>query len=781
MADEAGSARAPRAAPSGWLGVTQRLRAVALAIAFAAGRLDGAADAGDGTWALSYQANDVRPGRLLDLRGLNERVAGEHGWIALDGQGDFRRGDGAPIRFWGVLSGADFTPAQYDQHAAWLARIGVNLVRIQLSLASLAPGSQATDVNEAQLDRAWRIVAAMRKQGIYTALIDASVLCDYDGVDLRGWGIDGYADDYAEKPAAQRPWAVPFFNRRMRDGYKARLKALYLRPNPYTGVPLARDPAVAWSQILTEDSLLWYSVNSLRKPQARELARQFAAWLGERYGSIAAARARWSGETVGEDQLLADDPAAGQVGLYNIWEATGGALAKKGAPSRGKACRLADQVEFLARTMQEFNADLRRFLREDLGCPGLVLANNWKAADPTLMQDAERWTYLPGDIMAENRFFCCEHTGASTGWRVSVGDRFRSQSALRLEELADYPPFAMKKVDGRAGCVTATGWPVPNRCQSEGPLLCAAYGLLDGMDGFVWEGFRSQPELDTAITARINPQTPWMLIWNLARPPIATAFPAAALLFRNGYLRRGGTAVHERRPVADLWTGRPPAISDHGPPAAPARGPASDPLAFFVGPVSVAYGDGPAAVEIQPGLASCIDRPHRSVRSNTGELRLDYGSGICRIMAPKAQGALGFLAGQGAIDLGDVTIASDDAYAAILVVPLDDRPIASSQRLLIQSSTTAEPSGWTTRPASMRRAGPPTATTAEQVVSLGGPPWRVADNRSTITIRNPGLRTAAAVDAMGFSAGAVPCTATTAGLTLEMPRDCGSVIVTGPP
>jgi hypothetical protein len=769
-----------------WAGIRLRLPgallalAAALPIALAEGRLGAAVDVGDASWELRYQANDQRRDRLLDLRGLNERVAGEHGWVGLDEHGAFRRGDGAPIRFWGVISGADFSPEQYDQHAAWLARIGVNLARIQLTLPPIKPGSQVTDVNEAQLDHAWRIVAAMRKQGIYVGLIDAPGVSDYNGVDMRGWGIDGYADNYATTPNAQRPWCVLFFNRRMREGYKARLKALYLRPNPYTGIPLAQDPAVAWSQIMTEDSLLWYSVNSLRKPQARELSRQFAAWLGERYGSIAKARALWSGETLGNDQLLADDPASDQIGLYNIWEATAAARAKKGPPSPGKARRLADQVEFLAWTMHEFNVDMSRFLREDLGCKGLVLADNWKAADASLM-DAERWSYLPGDMMAENRFFGCEHVGSSTGWRVSVGDRFRSASALKLEELADYPPFAMKKVDGRAGCVTATGWTVPNRYQSEGPLLCAAYGLLDGMDGFVWEGFRSQPELDTSVTLRINPETTWLEIWNLARPPLATAFPAAAVLFRNGYLRRGETAVHERRPVADLWTRKPQTISDHGPPAAAPSGDASDPLAFFVGPVSVAYGDMPAAVETQPALSSCIDRDHRLVRSNSGELQLDYGKGVCRITAPKAQGALGFLAGQGPIDLGDVTIASDDAYATILVVPLDDQPIAISKRLLIQSCTTAEPSGWTTKPASIGRKGQPTAIAAEQVVSLGGPPWRVACNRSTITIRNRGLRSAVAVDAMGFSAGEVPCTTAAASLTLEMPSDRLYVIVTGPP
>jgi hypothetical protein len=754
-----------------------------LALALAAGGLPGEDTIAEGSWPVQYVANDPRSARQLDLRYLNEQYAGEHGYISLDKHGDFRRGDGAPIRFWGVIANAkSFSPEQWSEQAGWLARMGVNMVRHQISLASTAALSEITDVNEAEIDQTWREVAAMRKQGIYTALIDASVLSEYGHVDMRRWGVDGYADNYAEHPGADKPWCVLFFNQRLRDGYKARLRSLYLRPNPYTGIPLAQDPAVLWSQIQTEDSLLFYTVNGLRKPQAQELSRQYAAWLGKKYGTLGSARAAWNNEMVTAGQLLPDDADHGQIGLYNIWEETRQAVIKRGMPSVGKSRRLADQVEFLAWAMHAFNADMTRFLHRDLGCKSLILADNWRPADAVTMQDAERWSDLPGDIMAENHFFTGMHQGAASGWRVTIGDRIHSLSALKLGELEDYPPYVMKKVDGRAGFITSTAWVPPNRYQSEGPLLCAAYGLLDGMNGFCWEGFGSQPEMDTAITLSINPQTTWLLTWNLARPPQVTAFPAAALLFRNGYLRRGATAVHEHRPLADLWSCKPAAIADHGAPAATAHdASAIDPLAFLVGPVAVAYGAAKAKVEVLPDLTSCIDRPHQHVRSDTGELQLDYGKGVCRIAAPKAQGVLGFLAGEGVIDLGDVAIASEDAYASILIVPLDDAPIATSTKLLIQSCTTAHPTGWTTKPCNLDQTGGKASLPAEEVTSLGGPPWRVADNRSTITIRNPHLRMAVSIDAEGYASGSVPCTVDSSALTLHMPPETFYVLVTGSP
>ena len=48
-------------------------------------------------------------------------------------------------------------------------------------------------------------------------------------------------------------------------------------------------------------------------------------------------------------------------------------------------------------------------------------------------------------------------------------------------------------------------------------------------------------------------------------------------------------------------------------------------------------------------LSGLIDRDKKVVRSVTGEVALDYGTGLCTLDAPKAQGACGFLAKAGPI------------------------------------------------------------------------------------------------------------------------------------
>ena len=54
------------------------------------------------TWPFSPPRDEFSDKALLDLRSLNEKTAGESGFVRVDAQGDFVRGDGQPIRFWAV-------------------------------------------------------------------------------------------------------------------------------------------------------------------------------------------------------------------------------------------------------------------------------------------------------------------------------------------------------------------------------------------------------------------------------------------------------------------------------------------------------------------------------------------------------------------------------------------------------------------------------------------------------------------------------------------------------
>ncbi len=239
----------------------------------------------------------------------------------------------------------------------------------------------------------------------------------------------------------------------------------------------------------------------------------------------------------------------------------------------------------------------------------------------------------------------------------------------------------------------------------------------------------------------------------------AGQFPAAALVYRKGYVKQGEPVVVEDRRIEDLWNRHTPVIGeyDEGGPYTPPSDPSAikplDPLAYLAGPVKVKFADGSGGRIAN--LQKYVDADHQLVRSNTGELALDFGAGICTINSPKAQGVCGFLKEAGGrFELQDLTIESANDYAAIIVVPLDDKPLRESGRVLVQIGTTARPTGWATQPQPFTFNKQ--SYNGQRITSIGQGPWRVADTRLTLRLRNPAIRTATRLDILGYAAQALP-------------------------
>jgi hypothetical protein len=709
-----------------------------------------------GTWEFKYPLHGPSAQPLLDLRYLNEKEAGQSGFIRLtrDGNG-FALGDGTPVRFWAI--GSDMyrkSPGDMAQHTRFLARLGVNLVRLHTQLSPKQQGSQVTSVDEKEIDGIWRFVAAAKKEGIYT------IISPYwaNGKVVDGWGIEGYS-------GTTDLWGLLFYNEALQRGYKEWVRALYARPNPHTGIPLARDPAVAVIQVQNEDSLLFWTTMGIKPVQQEHLGRKFGEWLVKKYGSLDEARKAWDG--VGKE---GDDFARGRVGLLSIWPMTQ-------PQAGGMAKRVADEVAFYAETQHAFYADMVAFYRDTLGCRQLINACNWRTADPIKLDDIERWTYTAADVIAINRYYNGgAHTGAQSGWRIDPGDHFSQQSALlNPREL----PVNLKQVVGHPMVVSESTWVNPLAYQSEGPFLVAVYQSLTGMDAFIWF-MADQPEYAVDPTLRfinLGGQHP-LFKWSASIPTIMGGFPAAALMFRMGYIQQGAPVVHEERTMSSLWNRDPPMISEdrsfdpnrdrgHATGSGELRT-GADPLAFLVGPVEIKY-DGEPAKSRVIDLSRYIDNQKKVVRSITGEVVLDHGSGLCTVDTPRAQGACGFLAKAKAIRLSDIAIRSHNGYAAVAVVSMDGEPIASSRKILVQVGTSARPDGWKTRTAEFPGEDGKTVLKGFQIVSIGTAPWRVVNTEVGLVVRNPALTKATLLDTAGYPVEEVPGTRAGNDFSLRLP------------
>lgn len=720
----------------------------------ARGQTAPATGAGTGTWPFEPERDAFDPAALLDLRSLNEEVAGRAGFVRRSADGnDFVLGDGSPARFWAITS---FYKNEEDNgklthHARWLAKRGVNMVRLFGNM-NAGETSALTDINTGERDGTWRAVAAFKNEGIYM-MITPFWSHSIGGKHLRSWGVAGDED--------QSPSGLLFFDETLQRGYKAWMRQLLDPVNPHTGLRLADDPSIAVIQLQNEDSLLFWTAQGIKGEQLRRLEKLYGDFLVRKHGSLEEAAAAWGTADPADLQFQeggVDDFAGGRAGLYITWHLT--------QPQAGyKARRLADQLQFLGEAMYDFNREMARYLREEIGCKQLINAGNWKTADEVLLNDVERWSYTAADVVAVNRYYTGIHTGPRAGWDFDDGDHFTNVSVL-LDPRSS--PLNIKQVVGFPFLITESGWVQPSKYLTEGPFLAAAYSSLTGIDALYWLGIGDGDEWQHGPGK-----------WRVGTPQVVGQFPASALMFRKGYVKQGTPVVHEERAMADLWERRDPLIAEDksfDPNRDTGTGGAANklesdvnPLAFLVGPVHVKY-DGDPARSTVADLTPFIDAANNTVRSNTGEILLDHGRGLCTLDTPHAQGATGFMSKVPAVELSDVTLRSANEYATLSVVSMDGRPIRTSTKLLVQVGTTVRTTGWQDRDATFEDDNK-NPVRGRQIVDVGSPPWRVTDIDATVTVTNPSLETATLLDANGMPVRTVPVTREGATLDVKLPPD----------
>lgn len=224
----------------------------------------------------------VEKSPAFDLREWNEKTAGDRGWLRAEGE-NFVDESGKVFKIFGTdftAEGAMPDPDIAAPLAEYLSRNGYNIVRLHFldnqwgrKTPTLMPESNdvAKDgLNPDGLARLDRFVADLKKAGVRINM-NLHVGRQYPGwsnvLPLYSKGTDYFMPD---EIAALKEYS----------------RALLTHVNPHTGLAYVDDPAVTVLEITNEDSLTnrpgWLSTD-LPEPFAKELQRQWVAWLGERY------------------------------------------------------------------------------------------------------------------------------------------------------------------------------------------------------------------------------------------------------------------------------------------------------------------------------------------------------------------------------------------------------------------------------------------------------------------------------------------------------------------
>ena len=681
---------------------------------------------------------------FFDLRHLNESEAGSQGRIVARGDDFVFEKTGKKVRFWGVtlgdINGMD--KADIDYLARRLAKVGVNLVRLHTG------GPLQQDPKKC-VENMHYLVAAFKKQGIYS--------------ELNWWCT------------AQNGKPLCFyFDEVMFKEHYIKWPELLLKPvNPYTGLSLAKDPAVIAVELIDEDSIFWHTFKPRQSlwPEAWDrLEHQYYDWLQAKYGSLEKATAAWGPEQWPKGDNFEKQRAA-MYPMYLLGSADW-------AVAQRNPKRAADQAEFLTGVQRKWTADMKAWLQKELGYDGIVIGSNWQGADARNLDPLDQYANMAGDATAWNCYFAGQST---TETRVGPKNVYIDLSLLKnpLQGVIMH-----KRVSGKPHLMTEGDWCLPNRFRAEEPFIEACYGSLQGMSG--WCLFAAEGDWIKKYVRR----------WPIQVPVVMGQYPATSIIYRNEYVKEAPVVINDALALKDLYalkgatfvpqftgsvdfnakapeapSGTSAAVAETDPVKVELA--KADGLAYYVGRVQRTIAENPGESRILPDLNKYIDRKGQIVHSVTGEMTLDYGKGISTVNAPCAQGATGFLQAAQTIALADVRISLQNEYGTVLVVSLDGKPLKESAKILVQVMTEEQQYGYKTQPVKHAFAKGQAEVDCLQVVSTGDAPICVRKFAGSVSLQRADAAKlkVAALDPNGYKTKDLP-TAQGDTLKIDLLPDC---------
>lgn len=388
----------------------------------------------------------IREGGPLDFsKWLPAGVAGAQGRVIVGPQGRFvfANKPDTPAKLscvslaWSPATGGYPDKPMADLFARQVKVHGYNLVRIHYAEALLMSNRMGDfDFDPVQLDRFYYFLAALKREGVYW-VIDAMTSENgaYGNVMPHRW-IQQYNLKY-----------MVHVDDKAKAHWRTLIDKLYVPKNPYTGLSILADPALAGMVLLNEGGMNFLAATREGGIWRAELQPLFVAFLKRRYPNDAEWSKAW-GDVRGTESL-----AKGTVILPEVL--------RKYSP------RMADFQRFLTELETNTGRWMTSHLRERGYVGPLTSYDNWLSTQSNATRSSFNWI----DMHAYHD----ESLGFSPGTTIA-----QTSSTVTAARYARW--LATSRQSGKPYSVTEYGQPFWNRFRFEAGAIIPAMAAFQGWD-----------------------------------------------------------------------------------------------------------------------------------------------------------------------------------------------------------------------------------------------------------------------------------------------------------
>lgn len=601
---------------------------------------------------------------LVDLSSFLEAPAGLDGHVGVR-DGHLVTAGGKRWRIWGVnVTGAACFPSRADAPvvAAHLGRFGINCVRFHF-LDSNWSGSlfvrgrdDTRALDPKQLDTLDWFVAELKKRGIYTNLN-----LNVGRVYRKGDGVR----DYEYLGMAK---VVNYFDEQVQMLHQEYARQLLTHRNPYTGAEYRHEPAVAIVELVNENSIVeaWFSDRLLGQNTQKNPGTwtDITAWYADQ---LTAKYNQWLKETLGAEELSELRQMAGVAEDRPIPRLTKSQF--KDAPAQ----RFHAEAAFYMHLEHDYFGGMYKYLKEDLGVKALVAGtsdhNHYNSGHP-LLASTSQCDIIDGHVYWQHPNYIQDPKTGKQGFSIPNTPMVDDPANSTVVQLSRSP------VAGKPYTVSEINHPFPHEYACEGFGILAAYAAFQDWDGVFLYTFEHKMPSEWAAKMPSH--------FEVRPDPVKMMNSAAgACLFLRGDVQPAKETVYRSYSLEEIRESIRLPSSQR-----PFFTPGFDTATALMHATRIRGFDAPGKSYAHVDASDIIV-------SDTGQLAWRHGQkqhGFVTIETNRSQALIGFIR-HADKPLKNLATTVENEFCSIVLVSLDDKPIAETDRLLLVATARAANTG----------------------------------------------------------------------------------------